>query len=582
MSSQSTPVILGPRFGADRDEPGGSDLQQTIAKVVAILRQRRWLFILPLLTGCLVSLAASFVLPRRYHLSALFERRDDVVITKLVTENSPYSFSTLRQSLSINLTGYNALSEAVDELGLTAGLPRDAAGDLTPEGRAAKQSLINGLARQLEVGLLEKSSFLDLIEVRYKGDRPDLGVKLVTQLKDNYMRNTRRWIGDILVKARDFFQQEVTRRSERAAQMEAELLEITVKHPGVDPADPDVLHQRLMNESLAIDDLNRRRLEAQSDIAAREDYLRELDDMAHGGAGPTTRPSALTPALVRNPQWQRLNQEIENVRNQIADARSLRKMTDQHPFVVGLTGKMRQLEEQLAAQPETLLPQTLPGNEPQAASPLDAERRRLNMELRSLREITTQIDRELPRHAAEKARLEEEKGGLFERRQNFMMRQQELQALKNDLNVWTQHLETISRVLAAEAEDRGIRFTTVEDARRPGKPASPTLGGIFALSGGVGLALAVAAVFLRELLDRSFRNAARVRDALGIPILETIGEIRVGPSPRLWSARRILPLVAGIQALAVLCMGALVYVSVEYPSVFERLASRSGLMLNGS
>ena len=567
MSNQSASIVLE-GIARRPEETGATDLQQTVARVLCILRRNRWLFVFPLLSGLLATLLVSLALPRRYQLSAIFERRDDVVITKLVSENSPYSFSTLRQALTINLIGYNAVSEAAEELGLTRDLPRDERGELTSEGRARKQIMVTNLTRQLEVGLLEKSNFLDLIEVRYKGDDPDLGVRLVTQLKDNYIRNTRGWIADILQKARSFFHQEVTRRSEKAALMEAELLEMSLKHPGVDPSDPDLLNQRLIRETTALEDLDRRRAELESNLATREEYLRELEQ--NPGQPSATRPAALWPAALPNPQYQRIQEDIQAVRAQIADARTLKKMTDMHPHMVALHAKLRSLEAQLQAQPETIGPAG-PVSDAAPSDSRDAERRRLKMELKTLRETLAQVDREIPRRQAEKARLEEEKGRLFERRQTFVMKQQELQAIKGDLGAWNRHLDTISRVLAAEAEDRGIRFSTVEEARRPRKPASPTLGGVLLLSGGMGLALAVAAVFLREVFDQSFRSAARVRQALDIPVLESIGEIRTPATSGRLCARGWLPTLACLEALASVGAGVLVYLSLEQPAAYEGL-----------
>jgi uncharacterized protein involved in exopolysaccharide biosynthesis len=580
MSTRPAHNNLDLRLFARREEPAATDLQQVVARVLSVLRRRRWLFIIPMLTGVTGALVISLFLPRQYRLSALFERRDDVVITKLVTDNSPYSFTTLRQSLNINLAGYNAVSEAADQLGLTRDFPRDASGELTPEGRARKQALVVALGRQIEVGLLEKSSFLDLIEVRYKGDDPDLGIRLVTRLKDNYITNTRAWISDIVVKARDFFQQEVSRRSGKVARIEAELLEESLRHPGVDPTDPDVLRDRLLKEATTLEELGRKRAETRSNIAAREACLAQLNESKDHL--PATRPAELKPAAPvgqpRNPQWQQIHGQIEQVRLQITDARTLRKMTDQHPHVVALNAKLSRLEAELALVPETLAAGG--ASDAGAADPLVAERRRLNMELKPLGETLAQAERDMAVHQAEKVRLEQEKDGLFERRQHFVMRQQELNALKSDLSAWNGHLEAISRVLAAEAEDRGIRFATVEEARRPGKPASPTMVGVLLISLGLGVALGVGAVFVREVFDRSFRSAARVRESLGIPVLEVIGDIRVGPPPRWFSRRRLLPALASLASVAAIALCALVYLSVEQPAVYQQLAGRVARVVN--
>ena len=62
MSTQPTSIILGPRYGNAADEATASDLQHVIGRVMAVLSQRRWLFVIPLLTGMLVSLAISLAL----------------------------------------------------------------------------------------------------------------------------------------------------------------------------------------------------------------------------------------------------------------------------------------------------------------------------------------------------------------------------------------------------------------------------------------------------------------------------------------------------------------------------------------
>jgi hypothetical protein len=191
MSTQPGPIIWGERLGGAKDESTASDLQQVVARVVGILAHRRWLFLFSLLTGTLGALGVSLLLPRQYNLSALFERRDDVVITKLVSANSPYSFETLRRSLSIDLAGYNALLEAADQLGLTGLEPGTNPADLPTEAKAHRQAVVAALGRQVSVTLMEKSTFLDLIEVRYTGQDPDLGMRLVTCLKDNYIARTR-------------------------------------------------------------------------------------------------------------------------------------------------------------------------------------------------------------------------------------------------------------------------------------------------------------------------------------------------------------------------------------------------------
>lgn len=567
MSVQPTTYFPGSRLL----EGSGSDFQQMVSRVLSILRQRRWLFVLPLLAGLFAGLAGSLFIPRKYVIGSMFERRDDVVITNLLTNNSPYSFETLRRSLPIDLVGYNAVSEVIEQLGLDRGLPRDAQGELTAEGKTRRQALLNRITKQLDVNLAEKSTFLDLIEVKYAGDQPDLGVKLVTRLKDNYISHTRQRISDILTKSHDFFNHEANKHKERAASLEAELLQMAVTHPGVDPNDPGVLDQRLLNESLALDELTRRRNESLNKLRSLEEYLSQLEGRPAGLGSLATQAASPIPTTVANPQRQRLETEIEKVRVEITDAKTLKKMTDEHPIVAALRQKIVELQKQAEAVPASFAVDTPVGHVDPGISPLDTEKKRVRAEMNALQGSVAQTKDEEVRHQNERARLEEEKGHLFERRQSFLARQQEVQAAKSDLNVWQNHVETIARVLTAETEARGIQFSTVDEARRPPKPVSPTLAGIILVSLALGIAFGTAAVFLREVLDRSLRSVQRVRETLGVPVLESIGAIRLTRGPAAAIRRCVLPVLATLEAGLVVAAGALAYLSVELPTVYEHV-----------
>ncbi len=581
MSVQPISSFLASRGVAPGAESVTSDLQQVIAKVTAILAYRRWLFVIPLLTGIGLSLAVSLMLPRRYELNTIFERRDDVVLTKLISSNSPYSFETIRRSLGLDLMGYQALAQAVDDLELTADYPRDAEGNLTPEGQLRKQQLVSSLPASLDVRILEKSTFLDLIQVRYSGSEPELGQRLVARLTENYITRTRAWITDILHKSKDFFAQEADKRRERATALDAKLMQLAAAHPGVNPADPDLLSQRLMSINLAIEDFQLRRAEAESKVNSLKEYLAELDQ-GHAARLPTTQPASGQASGDRrwrsNPQRERLSAAIDQVKAQIADAKALKQMTDMHPHVMGLREKLEQLRLELEREPAQLSEPVVAVSVPVAAEgfdPIAEDRRRANAELKSLSEGIARIDQNLAKYQVQKQQLEEDKGLLFERRQNYLALQQEAQSAKADWKVWSDHVEMVSRVLAAEEGRRGVGFTTVEKARVPSRPASPTLAGVFLLSAGVGLALGAMAVFLREVFDRSLRDPAKVRMALGIPVLETIGEIRTGLKQVWWSRRLLMPAVAGAETLVVMALGALVYMNLRYPEMYRNVIDQA-------
>jgi uncharacterized protein involved in exopolysaccharide biosynthesis len=527
--------------------------------VVAILLHRKWLFTLPVLTGILGTLAVSLCLPREYYMRTVVERRDDPVALRLVA-NSPYSFEAMRKSLRFNLIGLAAVDKALGQID-----PRISG--LADEGPGpARQALAAAVAPKLNVTLLDTNPNYDLIELKYTGDQPHLGEKLVTTLRDNYIAQTQDTMRNMQEQAQRFFAAEVEKRSTRVARSQAELSQVLMNQPELDPGRPDWLNEKLVAESLALEQLNRQKAEFEAEILARDDYLKQLDVQQKQGKLPSR--TVFATKAVDSPQRTRLEQQMTEIMAELADAKTIRHMKDTHPYVEGLNRKLKQLHVEFER-----LPREIAGGpvetEPQA-SPWDSERSRIGMELKTYRGKLEQVEKDLARHQVDKTQLEGQKSTVFDRQQAFMLRRQEVENAKADLAVWQSRLEELNRSLAAEHVDRGSRFNTIEECRRPTRPITPKLSSTLLLSLGVGLSIGIVIVFLRELFDRSLRNPARVRNLLGIPVLETIGEIVVRSSPRIWMERYCLPAVAAMQVLMILALGSLVYASLESPDTYAR------------
>lgn len=569
MSTQPTPIIIGPRFGAATEPAGISDLQRVIDRVLAILSRRRWLFVIPMLGGMLLSLAVSLMLPRLYSFSAMFERRDDPVLIELIQSNSPYSFAMMRRSLVLDLLNRETFKRVLEDIGVTRDWPREADGRLTPEGAARQQALIAGLLSRIKVTPMEKGTELDLVEIAYTGDNPELAALVINRLKDEYIRDVQSRIQDILDRSHQFFQEECQKRSRELAAIQAELVQTAVSNPGISVSQPDLLDQLLTNARKAVEDLELQREQVQSRIVSLETALADLEQRASAGAPPLEVPAEQIP----NPRRAELRPDIDRLKSEIADAMELRGMTAQHPVVERLKARLDRLQAEYESLPEFVSPAGLTFADPSSGDPLQGGRLHAESELAAAREQLIGIDRQLEKQRAAEAKLAQDRSTLDERRQAFTIRQQQMERIRSDYDAWNGHLTTLSRALTARTKNRAIHFRTLAEAQVPVRPLSPTIAGVFLLSTGIGIALGTVVIFLRETLDRSFHDLARVRRSLGIPVLETIGEIKVSSSPTLIARRIALPAVVSIEALILVLLSSLVYLRLEQPATFARLMS---------
>lgn len=582
MSVQPTSIVLGPRLGMPPEESPVASLLQTVSKVLEVLRRRWPLLVVPMLTVMLIMLSVGLTYPRRYYVTTTFERRNNLVISKLIANSSPYSFAALRQSLVADLRSFSMVGAVVEEMGLLDDLPREASGELTAQGKTLRDNLVGQWVDSITVLIRETSDFSDLVEVRYLGPKPDQAAPILSRLRDNYIAAARAKVASVINDAHAFFEQEARKCQEKVATLRAQASQIELEHPGTDPGGTETVENRLQAVSLRIDQLDRERQKIQAGIAACETFLAEMTTRPAQEESQTQAncPVAIDRVASANPDYLKAASEIATLNKKIEELKSTRRMTDMHPDIVTLRRRIDSLQENLDAIPEHLdVPASALG--PAPADPWMAERKKTEIDIKTHRENLARIERELKADLEEQARLKEDMESLPERREHYARLQQAAQNAQSDLELWANNVSQLNRILTAEAENRGIQVVVMDQPHLAGRLRLPTANRLFAISSGLGLALAVLIVFLRETLDRSVKHPARVKQVLGVPVLETIGEICVR-RPRGWFVRkRLLPAFVFVQTLAVGVLGTLVYLALERPELYDRVLGRSASLLGG-
>ncbi|MEW6221320.1 MAG: hypothetical protein AB1634_17545 [Thermodesulfobacteriota bacterium] len=245
------------------------------------------------------------------------------------------------------------------------------------------------------------------------------------------------------------------------------------------------------------------------------------------------------------------------------------RYASQHPEIQALDREEAQLREELhrlpaaSPAPAAALPAGQPSNPAYVA--ILAELERTEVAVAAL--------------VQEKSRLEAQAAAVVTKLRRMPGVAKEANELETDYaNAKAHYGQIMQKLLAAKVsqgmeEDRlGERFTVVEPAFLPEKPAKPNRWGIILLGLTLGLCLGVSLAALREYADQSVHDAASLEQLSGLPVLAGITWMRTPAEEA--SGRRRRHLALGLTAASVVLAVGLFHFLVMDLSIFQARAWR--------
>lgn len=560
------------------------ELRNTVNDGLRVLRQR-WRLALCALT--LVGAAAfwgSQYLPREYHATTLFERRDDVVLQNLIQSNSPYSFAHLKTTLSLDMLGSRALARAAAVTGLARIEGLEGEGPLTDVQRAALDDTIGRYGLRASVTLPQSSPSFDTVLVDVAANDPTVARAFVTALRDNYISQTRERIREILKSARDFFKAEIARRQQEVAAAEGLLRDGFDSYPGLDPTNLPGVGNHLETLRLQRASAQQHKAELEAQIAAREQFLVAAPSTLN--FTPETPRVPVPQQAPDSPAERAIQAVIDSTKTQLIECRTMRRMTEEHPEVIKLVQRLEALDDlrltiaAATSEPELAAAAPEPG-ESEELRQWRTQKMRVELELDALRRQLDVAAKQYEECDLRVAHLSALYDRLLAGNDEFRRLADKKAQGANEIGLWQSHLINLERILTAESGDRGTQFSLIEEPDEVALPTRPRLMTVWLACLGLGLGAAVLLVALAELFDRSFRSTGQVIRALGIPVLECVGVIG---TPRERRRARVSRLVWGPAMAVLLCLffasAGMAYISLARPDLHRRALQRVDHVLN--
>ncbi|MCD4699300.1 MAG: hypothetical protein K8R91_01855, partial [Phycisphaerae bacterium] len=296
----------------------------------------------------------------------------------------------------------------------------------------------------------------------------------------------------------------------------------------------------------------------------------------HPSSQPTTQPVTLPTSLPvewvyeLNPEKKRLEDQMQQFKQQLNMALTIGQMKDKHPTVKTLRAKIAELEERAEAEPEWItVRKTVSATGDSFARQFTAQ-----MILADIAAAKSELeagDKEIERLQKQRETLQELMGNFAPVRQEYEQIVEKVKKQVAERDRWRRQLSEVQMALDAEDEGKRTHLNVLQVAQEQILPSSPKLLMVlsFAIIGG--LAFGGGLVLASNHWDRSVSTTDDAIKYFDVPIFGITSEIVSGRQRAVRRLRRwvIGPIVL-IIVLACLTVSALsVTLWLKYPQKHE-------------
>jgi len=491
-----------------------------------VVFRRRRMFVLGAAVFAIAALIGAQYMPLKYTGTTIFHRYTDPA-----AEERAGSFESIKLTLEHELSGREAVKEASEELGLTRGFERGADGMLTLNGEMAMRTLVEGLMKNIQIRWTVRSQQVDLVSVSFTHDEPYLAQSMPNTLVRKYIAKVHDKIVDQLDKSRVFLQERVSGVDTRLNTAMKQRIDFEAQHGGMLPDSPGALQQHMQLIETDIDTVRRQQLVATQN-------LERLKALAEKAAAAPGEPIQVVKGP--NPELDRLKKDLRTFKDDLANAITLRHMTEKHPTVQTLHKKIEDIEKEIEETPEETVIQKVYGSE----GPGDD----LTVALAAAQSEVEMADKELDRLQARLNAVQDLLANYAPVRQRYLEILKKVAELEAEKKSWQDRLTGVQMALEAEVAKRRTHLDAVQMAEKQFLPSSPKLLVVlgFALAGG--LAVGGAVVFLCDTIDRSISTKQDAAKHFNLPVCGVIDEIltprqRLKRRARQWGAEPLVALI---------------------------------------
>jgi uncharacterized protein involved in exopolysaccharide biosynthesis len=543
-----------------------------------ILKARKLFFIIPSLIIFISAAAVAFLLPPIYESKSTILIEEQQIPADFV-RSTVTGFADQRiQSLTQQILSRTKLWEIVGKFNLYPELrEKYSREEITTKMRnnikiETISAEVGDQSRRRQGG----GGLTIAFSISYQGDRPEVIQKVAGTLASLYLEENLRIREAQAKTTTQFLEAELNDLKERILNLGAKITTFKEQHEGMLPEQQQVIMGQAGRLEMEISQIDNAIRSAEDKKTILEGQLATVNPDSSGGTSdrptdPQTRllllqvnladlQSKFSPDHPDIRKMRREMAELEKLVKRKGDGVSQRrqklaqlkaelaekqgKYSDQHPDIKKLKSEIDQLEKEPEKPAELSEGASKPGN-PAYVS--------INSQIRVAATDITNLK-------AQRIASQDKLQSFRQRLEQAPKVEQEYLALQRDYqNAAAKHQEVMNKILEArisegmEEHQKGEKFTLIEPASYPERPAKPnrllilTAGLIFGLCSGLGV------VAMSEYLDHSVKRPDELTWLTGLPVLGTIPRIltredtlRVRNRRKLILATTIFSLILGL------------------------------------
>jgi len=512
---------------------------KTAADILAILRRRKWDVVVPALAVFGLAVLLTLFLPRTYKSTTTILIEEQEIPREFVATNIT-SFADQRlQTINQRIMSTTNLIEVMNRFNLYRELKdRETVDEIVGKMRKdIRFATISADVIDPRSGRPAQATIA--FSVSYEGKHPETVQKVAGELASLYLQENLKTRERQSAETSKFMEEEMRDVQGKMAALDARIAGYKQKHITSLPELAQLNQQ-------SVDQVDR-------DLDRMQDQMRTLKE----------RESYLEQQLAGIPPdtADREKENLKELRAQLVELKS--RYSDEYPDVIKTKVAIADLEKRLK-QGGRLVPGTQPDNPAYItlSSQLAGTRSEIASVRRQIKDL--QAKRNSFRARIEAApRVEEGYRALVVERNNLQVKYEELSRKSMDAKV----------AHGLEKEQLGERFSIVEAARLPEKPASPNIPAILLIGLVLGLGSGVGFAAMKESSDTSVHSLEQLTSALPFPALVAIPEIVTPEDIRKRNMRNGFLLGSFIAAIGIAIVVFHVYV-MDLDVLWARLSRR--------